>query len=217
MICRRRCSIATCRRPRRSAVWPSAARAAPPAARRSGLLPDLTQEDHLEGLPIGTRGGAVDRLHLPDGWRVRNPGSPDARSRRARRGSDRAARRRVASRQGARAGVHGEAPAARARARDRRSAPQDSCAGDSRTARARRCVSQEVVDAASRRRASPTRRTSTTTGIRESSRRSIRFRSSGRMARSRPATRRAAAASSSRALRRRSRTSEPPGRSCRRS
>ena len=32
---------------------------------RSGLPPDLTQEEHLEGLPIGTRGGAMIRYTFP--------------------------------------------------------------------------------------------------------------------------------------------------------
>ena len=40
-------------------------RAARRAATRSGLPPDLTQEEHLEGLPIGTRGGAVVRYTFP--------------------------------------------------------------------------------------------------------------------------------------------------------
>ena len=44
------------------------------------------------------RGGAV---HVPDGRRVRDPDSADARSRRARRGADRGARSRAAGRQGA--------------------------------------------------------------------------------------------------------------------
>ena len=45
--------------------WRSAVRAARPAARRSGFPPDLTQEEHLEGLPIGTRGGAVVPYTFP--------------------------------------------------------------------------------------------------------------------------------------------------------
>ncbi len=35
--------------------------------------PDLTQEEHVEGLPLGTRGGALIPLHVSAGWRVRDP------------------------------------------------------------------------------------------------------------------------------------------------
>ncbi len=55
------------------------------------IRPDLTQEEHVEGLPIGTRGGALDPVHLPAGRRVRDPASPGAGPQRARRGPARAA------------------------------------------------------------------------------------------------------------------------------
>ena len=49
-------------------------RAAARAGRRhaSASAPDLTQEEHVEGLPLGTRGGALIRLHLSAGRRVRD-------------------------------------------------------------------------------------------------------------------------------------------------
>ncbi len=50
---------------RRSAAWRSGARAARRAATRSGFAPDLTQEEHVDGLPVGTRGGAVVRYTFP--------------------------------------------------------------------------------------------------------------------------------------------------------
>ena len=87
-----------------------------PAATRSGFRPDLTQEEHVEGLPLGTRGGALDPLHVPAGRRVRDPDSADARPQRARRGP--AASRTswsCCSIASARAAVHGEAAAARRR------------------------------------------------------------------------------------------------------
>ena len=59
------CWIAISRRPRRSAVWRSDVRVDLPAAIRSGFQPDLTQEEHFEGLPVGTRGGAVVRYTFP--------------------------------------------------------------------------------------------------------------------------------------------------------
>ncbi len=42
-----------------------AARVARPAATRSGIRPDLTQEEHVEGLPLGTRGGALIPYTFP--------------------------------------------------------------------------------------------------------------------------------------------------------
>ena len=42
-----------------------AARAVRPAATRSGFPPDLTQEEHVEGLPLGTRGGALIHYTFP--------------------------------------------------------------------------------------------------------------------------------------------------------
>ena len=36
---------------------------------------DLRQDDHLDGLPVGTRGGMVIRVHVPDRRRIRDPRS----------------------------------------------------------------------------------------------------------------------------------------------
>ena len=43
------------------------------------LPPDLTQEEHFDELPFGTRGGTVDSLHVSAGCRVRNPAAAGAR------------------------------------------------------------------------------------------------------------------------------------------
>ena len=56
-ICRRRSWIVTSRPPRRSAAWRSGARSPRCRATPFCLPADLTQEDQLPGLPIGTRGG----------------------------------------------------------------------------------------------------------------------------------------------------------------
>ena len=57
--CRRRCSSATWRRRRRSAAPPSAARCRRRRSHVVVLPSDLTQEEHLDGLPFGTRGGTI--------------------------------------------------------------------------------------------------------------------------------------------------------------
>ena len=140
---------------------------------------DLTQEGHIDGLPIGTRGGTVARLHLPAGRRVRVPDPADAGSRRARRGLERAARGRAAARSRSRAGLHGETAAGRGGPRHGRSTPEDAgprsaparMSSASRSSRSRRCSRKGRV--------SRTRRASIPTGIRASSRRSTRCRSIG--------------------------------------
>ena len=53
------------RRRRRSAAWRSGVPAVRPAATPSGSPTDLTQEEHLDGLPIGTRGGALVHYTFP--------------------------------------------------------------------------------------------------------------------------------------------------------
>ena len=40
---------------------------------------DLTQEEHVEGLPLGTRGGTLIPLHVSAGRRIRNSDPADAR------------------------------------------------------------------------------------------------------------------------------------------
>ena len=54
------------------------------------LPPDLTQEQHFEDLPIGTRGGRGCPIHVSSGCGIRNPAAADARPQRARRRADRA-------------------------------------------------------------------------------------------------------------------------------
>ena len=56
-ICRRRSWIVTSQPPRKSAAWRSGARSPLCRATPFSLPADLTQEDQLPGLPIGTRGG----------------------------------------------------------------------------------------------------------------------------------------------------------------
>ena len=105
-ICRRRCSRAMCRRRRRSASSRSAARACRRAARPSAFKPDLTQEKHIDGLPLGTRGGALVSHEFPGQRRVRDHDSARARPQRAHRRAARAARDRAAARRRARAALH---------------------------------------------------------------------------------------------------------------
>ena len=78
--CRRRSSRGTRRPPRgsagsRSAIPPSASIAPPTGAG------DLSQEAHVDGLPLGTRGGIVVRAHVPARRGVRPPGGAGRRRR----------------------------------------------------------------------------------------------------------------------------------------
>ena len=55
---------------------------APPnaaAKTSSGFGPTSRRTSHIEGLPLGTRGGAADRVQLSAGRRVRDSGPADAR------------------------------------------------------------------------------------------------------------------------------------------
>ena len=58
-ISRRRCSIGTSRRPKRSAVLAVGRPSVSPGGDTIRIPADLTQEEHIDGLPIGTRGGAL--------------------------------------------------------------------------------------------------------------------------------------------------------------
>ena len=62
-----------------------------PASHVVVLPADLTQEDHLDGLPLGTRGGTVVRHNVPARRRLRDPDSAVARPQRKRRRAHRAA------------------------------------------------------------------------------------------------------------------------------
>ena len=64
-------------------------RAAVARRRHDPRRPDITQEDHVDGLPLGTRGGTLDPLHVPAGRRVRHPDPARPRPQRARRGAPR--------------------------------------------------------------------------------------------------------------------------------
>ena len=59
------CSTATSTPRRRSAASPLAAPPARPGGDTIRLPPDLTQENHIEGLPVGTRGGALIPYTFP--------------------------------------------------------------------------------------------------------------------------------------------------------
>ena len=63
--CRRRCSSAICRRRRRSRASRSGVPLPAPASRVVELPADLTQEEHVDGLPFGTRGGTIVRHTFP--------------------------------------------------------------------------------------------------------------------------------------------------------
>ena len=56
---RRRCSSATWAPPRRSARWRSATRRSRPTDQTYRVRFDLTQTRHIDGLPLGTRGGTL--------------------------------------------------------------------------------------------------------------------------------------------------------------
>ena len=43
-----------------------------PATTTYRVRPDLSQDQHIEGLPPGTRGGILVRHNFPGGWRVRH-------------------------------------------------------------------------------------------------------------------------------------------------
>ena len=80
------------------------------------IRPDITQDSHIEGLPLGTRGGTLIPLQLSAGRRVRDSGPADARPQRRGRRPQRAARAGSAARPRARGAVHREAAADGARA-----------------------------------------------------------------------------------------------------
>ena len=64
-ICRRRCSTATWPRRKRSAGVAVGRPSVSPGGETIRIQPDLTQEEHIEGLPIGTRGGALVPYTFP--------------------------------------------------------------------------------------------------------------------------------------------------------
>ena len=70
-------------------------RAPAPGSRVVVVPADRTQEDHVDGLPFGTRGGTVVDHVFPVRRRVRNSDPPAAQPQRERRGPDRAARGRA--------------------------------------------------------------------------------------------------------------------------
>ena len=192
--CRRRCSSAISAPLARSAVSPSAVPAASPAATRSTLPPDLTQEEHFEELPLGTRGGTVGPLHLPVDAEY------DIQIRLARDRNEHVEGLREPHEvefmlDGERIGLftvkpppqgkdHSPGRPAPERSRSREGRARTSSPSPSRRRR-RRC---------SRPSASRSRRTSTWTGIRASSRPSTRSPSTVRTTRKGPAIRRAAGA-----------------------
>ena len=120
------------------------------------IQPDLTQEEHLDGLPIGTRGGAVVPYTFPlDGEyeiQIRLTRDRDEHV----EGLERAARPRAAagstsacscSRSNRRSAA-GSRRDCTTIARNGRPAPEDPRAGEGRSARARRGVSEKTVGAA---------------------------------------------------------------------
>ena len=81
---RPRCSNSTCPHRARSPAWRSAI---PPSRRRApstGCRPIAPRTDHIEGLPLGTRGGIVDPPQLPSRRRIRLPRHSAAEHRRLR-------------------------------------------------------------------------------------------------------------------------------------
>ena len=54
------------------------------------IRPDLTQEKHIAGLPVGTRGGIIVEHPFPSRRPLRSVCAPGARSQRACRGPERA-------------------------------------------------------------------------------------------------------------------------------
>ena len=71
---RRRCSSATWAPPKRSARWRSAIPSLPPTDQTYRVRFDLTQTRHIDGLPLGTRGGTLVRETFPlDGEYIIKP------------------------------------------------------------------------------------------------------------------------------------------------
>ena len=75
-IFRRRCWTATSRPRRRSAGWRSAAPRRAPGGDTFRIRPDLTQEEHVDGLPLGHARRHADPLHVSARRRVRHPDPP---------------------------------------------------------------------------------------------------------------------------------------------
>ena len=71
---RRRCCRPISRRRGRSARSRSATRASAPGSDTYSVRQDLSQDQHLEGLPLGTVGGLRRAAHVPGRRRVRVPG-----------------------------------------------------------------------------------------------------------------------------------------------
>ena len=142
-----------------------------PGSRVVVLPPDLTQEEHVDGLPFGTRGGTAVAAHVPARRRVRDPGPPRAQPQRERRRPDRAARDRAHARRRAAGALHGHAEP---QPHGRRTTPTKawtstwSCAPrvTAGPARGRRDLPAKDTARSSRPSGSPTSRTSTWTGIR---------------------------------------------------
>ncbi len=116
------------------------------------ILPsDLTQEDHLDGLPLGTRGGTAVQLQLPARWQLRNPDPAVARPQRERRGTDRAAAGGADARPATRAGLRCQAEPKPVgdllRGRSGRQGSPHPDPRQRRSARSRRRLSQKDVRA----------------------------------------------------------------------
>ena len=218
--CRRRCWSATWPRRRRSAA--AVGGPLPSPASHVVVLPsDLTQEDHLDGLPFGTRGGTLVPLHFPARRRIRDPDSAVARPQRERRRTHRAAAVELTL-DGQRVQLFTVKPNRNQsgdllRRRSRRQGPEGPDSGGRGPARGRRHCSRERRSRCEKRSASRTRRTSTWTGIRGFSPRSTRCRSPARSSAARSATRPAAALFVCRAVATPLRELKPPARrrSCR--
>ena len=109
------------------------------------IRPDITQEDHVEGLPIGTRGGALISYTFPQ------DGEFEIQLRLARdrnehvEGLHEAACARGSARPRAKGVVHRHGPQIRERASDRRRPSQGPHPRDSRRAQARRDLRAQLV------------------------------------------------------------------------
>ena len=83
---------------------------APSPASHVVVLPaDLTQEDHVDGLPFGTRGGTLVRHTFPLDGEYDDPDPPVAGPQRKRRRAHRAAPAGAVARRQRGAAVHGQA------------------------------------------------------------------------------------------------------------
>ena len=199
-----------------------AARAARPAARRSGFRRTSRRKSTSRACRSARAAARVVALHVPAGRRVRDPDPPDARSRRARRRAERSRTSSSCCWIAARVQVFTVKPPQRGARTHATRARSSTCKirvpVEGRPARGRRRVSEEAVGAARDRAPAVPGALQLLPASARSSRRSTRSRSSVRTTRHGPRRHAEPAAALRRAGRRprRSEDARRHARSCRR-